>query len=237
MKGFGFLWRTIPLHLRLRPARAAAVALAIVVLACGCNSADDWSRARAAAPTPVGTLGPGFVNPSAPPSPEATITPSPGSWNDVRPSKGYRVVLLTAGDDPQTQTLVTAVRDWAEDEHVSLKTVKATAADQYVGRITEAIDLKPDLIVSAGNALVDPLALVTASHLDQQFLLIGAEVAEPTANVTAADWPGASYRGEGLGMSSTYDPKSFTPARATAAIRSGVASVLHGLTGIVIWLT
>jgi hypothetical protein len=234
MKGLGNLWRTIPLHLRLRPARAAAVALAIVVLAGGCNSADDWSRPRAAAPTPVGSLGPGF---GTPPSPEATITPSPGSWNDVHPSKGYRVVLLTAGDDAQTKTLVTAVQDWAEDEHVSLKTVSAGAGDRYVAKISEAIDLKPDLIVSAGNALVDPLALVTASHLDQQFLLIGAEIAEPTSNVTAADWPGASYRGEGLGMSSTYDPSSFTPARATAAIRSGVASVLHGLTGIVIWLT
>jgi hypothetical protein len=66
---------------------------------------------------------------------------------------------------------------------VSLKTVKATAADQYVGRITEAIALSPDLIVSAGNALVDPVALVTASHLDHQFLLVGAEFAEPTANV------------------------------------------------------
>lgn len=218
----------------LRPARAGAVALAIVVLAGGCST-DDWSRPHAA-PTPIGSLGPGFA-PAAPPSPEATITPSPGSWNDVHPSNGYRVVLLTAGDDPQTQTLVTAVRDWAKQEHVSLRTVTATASNQYVAKITEAIDLKPDLIVSAGNALVDPLALVTASHLDQQFLLIGAELAEPTANVTAADWPGASYRGEGLGMSSAYDPNSFTPERATAAVQAGTASVLHGLTGIVIWLT
>lgn len=217
---------------RLRPAWAAAVVLAVVVLAVGCNAADDWSRPHAA-PTPVGALGPGFT--SAPPSPEATITPSPGSWNDVHPGKGYRVVLLTAGDDAQTQTLVTAVHDWAVAERVSLKTVKASG--DYVAKITEAIDLKPDLVISAGNALIDPLALVTASHLDQQFLVIGAELAEPTANVTAADWPGASYRGEGLGMSSTYDPSTFTPERAARAVRSGVASVLHHLTGIVIWLT
>jgi hypothetical protein len=37
-------------------------------------------------------------------------------------------------------------------------------------------------------------------------------------------------------MSSTYDPASFTPARAAAAVRAGVASILNGLTGIVIWL-
>jgi hypothetical protein len=94
----------------------------------------------------------------------------------------------------------------------------------------------PDLIVSAGNDLVDPLALVTASHLAQQFLVVGAELAEPTQNVTAVDWSGASFRGEGLGMSSTYDPDSFTAERCAAAIRAGVAAVLTELTGIVVWL-
>ncbi|TCM46831.1 hypothetical protein EV648_105309 [Kribbella sp. VKM Ac-2568] len=37
-------------------------------------------------------------------------------------------------------------------------------------------------------------------------------------------------------MSSTYDPASFALARAAAAVRAGVAGVLNGLTGIVIWL-
>lgn len=214
---------------------AAGTLAAAAVLLSGCASPDDWSEPHAA-PTPVGTLGPGFVDRAAPPAPEATITPSPGSWHEVHPSPGYRVVLLTAGDDPQTRTLATAVTTWAKEEQVSLKTVTATSTNQLVPSITQAIDLAPDLVISAGNDLVDPLALVTASHLDQQFLVIGAELAEPTANVTAADWTGASFRGEGLGMSSTYDPASFTPERATAAVRAGVASVLNGLTGIVLWL-
>jgi hypothetical protein len=111
------------------------------------------------------------------------------------------------------------------------------ASGSYVPKITEAIGLKPDLIISVGNALIDPLALVTASHLDQQFLVVGAELAEPTANVTAADWTGASFRGEGLGMSSNYDASTFTPARAANAIRAGAASVLTGHTGIVVWLS
>src|SRR5207253_2084753 len=129
--------------------------------------------------------------------------------------------LLTAGDDPQTKTLVTAVEAWAKQEHVSLKTVKVAAADDHIARIGTAMDLHPDLIVAAGNNLVDPLAMVTPNHLDQQFLVVGAELAEPTANVTAADWTGASFRGEGLGMSSNYDPATFTPARAASAIRAG----------------
>lgn len=222
------------MRLRLRTAGFVASTLAVASL-CGCGSADDWSQPHAE-PSAVGTLGPGFVDPAMPPAPESTITPSSGSWGGVRPSKDYRVVLLTAGDDAQTKTLVTAVEQWAEDEDVSLKTVKATNPTQFVPRIGKAIALKPDLVISAGNDLIDPLAMVTPNHLDQQFLVVGAELAEPTENVTAADWTGASFRGEGLGMSSTYDPVSFTPERTGAAVRAGVASVLSGLTGIVIWV-
>jgi hypothetical protein len=219
----------------VRLLQAIGTTVAIAVLACGCGSADDWSQPRSAGPTPIGALGAGFV-PSAKPSQEATITPRPGSWDAVHPPKDYRVVLLTAGDDPQTKTLVTAVQEWAKQEHVSLKTVTATAGDDYIARIGEAMDLHPELVIAAGNHLVDPLAMVTPNHLDQQFLVVGAELAEPTGNVTAADWTGASFRGEGLGMSSGYDPATFTPARAAAAVRAGVASVLTGLTGIVLWL-
>jgi hypothetical protein len=211
---------------------AAVAALAGVSAGCG-NPDDDWSRPHPM-PTAIGALGAGFVDPAATPTPEGTITPKPGSWNDVHPPKGYRVVLLTAGHDEPTNALVAAVREWAKAEDVSLRTIAADG--DLVPGIARAVDLKPDLIVSAGNELVDPLAVVTASHLSQQFLVVGAEVAEPTQNVTAADWSGASFRGEGLGASSTYDPTSFTAERCGAAVRAGVAAVLHNITGIVLWL-
>jgi hypothetical protein len=105
-----------------------------------------------------------------------------------------------------------------------------------IASITKAIKMKPDLIVSAGNDLIDALTVVTASNLQQRFLVVGAELAEPTHNVTAVDWSGASFRGEGLGMSSAYDPASFTAQRCTAAVRAGVAAVLSNLTGLVVWL-
>ena len=207
----------------------------MAVLVGGCSSSDDWSSSHAK-PTAVGTLGPGFIDPTAPPAPEATITPRPGSWDGVRPSEGYRVVLLTAGKDSATRALVGAVTSWAEQEDVSLKTVTAAHPADFISSITRAMDLRPDLIISAGNELVDPLALVTANHLDQQFLIVGAEVAEPTHNVTAADWTGASFRGEGLGMPDAYDPATFTAERTGRAVRAGVAAVLSGITGIVIRL-
>ena len=228
-------WRTISLRRRLRLACTLVAAVGSAVLISGCSSGDDWSGPHPK-PTAIGTLGPGFTDPAAPPAPEAIVRPRPGSWDAVHPPQGYRVVLLTIGNDPQTHTLVDAVTSWATREQVSLKTITASEPKQFIPRTSNAIALAPDLIICAGNDLVDPLAVVTPHHLDQQFLLIGAELAEPTANVTAADWAGASFRGEGLGMSSTYDPATFTPERAGRAVRAGVAAVLNGLTGIVIWL-
>ncbi len=61
-------------------------------------------------------------------------------------------------------------------------------------------------------------------------------MAEPTGNVTAADWAGASFRGEGLGVPTAYDPATFTSERAARAVRAGVAAVLNDITGIVIQL-
>ena len=207
----------------------AAATLAIVVSGCACL--DNSSEQR-----PIGNLGPGFIDPAAPPPPEGTIRPRPGSWDAVHPPRGYRVVLLTAGDDPATTTLVTAVRHWASAERVSLETVAVTKQNAVDG-IVEAMQLGPDLVVCAGNALVDALALVTASHLDQQFLVVGAQLPEPTVNVTAAIWRGASSRGaEVQDTASSFDPDAFTLSHAGAAIRAGVASVLSDLTGIVISL-
>jgi hypothetical protein len=216
-----------------RACRRGGMLLAIAVLVGGCGSADDWSAPHAK-PTAVGALGVGFVDRKAPPAPEAAFTPRPGSWDRVRPSKGYRVVLLRAGADAPTRTLADAVKQWAGDVNASLKTVTVGHSDELVASIGDAIDLKPDLIISVGNRLVDPLALVTASHLAQQFLVVGAQVAEPTGNVTAADWDGAGFRGEGLGLPTAYDPASFTSERAARAVRAGVAAVLHGLTGVVV---
>lgn len=218
---------------RLSRRRRTLLALAAVALVAGCGGSDDWSSPHAK-PTAVGRLAAGFTDPDDPPAPEATVVPRPGSWNDVRPSKGYRVVLLQAGKEASTRTLAKAVEDWAGTVDASLKTVTAERPHDYIARITEAMNLKPDLIIAVGNGLVDPLAVVTANHLAQQFLVIGAEVAEPTHNVTAADWLGASYRGEGLELAAAYDPKSFTPERAGRAVRAGVAAVLHGITGIVL---
>jgi hypothetical protein len=223
---------------RLHPRRAAALvaAASLAVVVSGCVFSEESSELHAERRA-IGTLGSGFIDTTMPPAPEATIRPKPGSWDSVRPPRGYRVVLLTAGDDRTTTTLVTAVRQWAAAEDLLLETVAVKRPDGFIDGIVEAMDLRPDLVICAGNALVDALALVTASHLDQQFLVIGAQLPEPTVNVTAAVWRGASSRGaEVPDTAMSFDAEAVTPERAGAAIRAGVASVLSDLTGIVIWL-
>jgi hypothetical protein len=211
---------------------AVLVAAGVTLTACGAGATPDDTPSARASPT-----GAAFYDPSSPPPPEGTVTPPAAAFAQVHPPAGWRVVLLTAGSTAQTATVVGAVRAWAAAEHVRLTTVRAADADDLVPAITRAVKLAPDLVVSAGDDLVDPLASVSAGVLRQQFLVVGAEIAEPTQNVTAADWTGASFRGEGLGRPSTYDPASFTPARAGRAVRAGVAAVVKHLSGIVVWVS
>ena len=221
--------------MRQRRIASLVASATLAVAVSGCAFAEN-SSALHADRRPIGALGPGFIDPARPPAPEAMIRPRRGSWDAVHPPRGYRVVLLTAGDDSATTILVTAVKQWAKAEHVRLETI-ATAEFEAVDGIVQAIDLRPDLVVCAGNVLVDALALVTASYLDQPFLIIGAQLPEPTVNVTAAIWRGASSRGgEVPDTVSSFDTDAFTSEHAGAAIRAGVASALSDLTGIVIWL-
>lgn len=216
----------------LRALSATTAAALLLLSLTGCAH-DDWSTPRAE-PTAIGTPAAGFL-PETEPSPEATVTPADGSWHGVSPSDGYRVVLLTSGSDATTGVLNTAVEEWASHEQVSLRTVAAEDSDP-IPAIVDAMDMDPDLIVSTGEALIDALAMVTPNHLDVSFLVLGAELAEPTYNVTAVDWTGAGFRGEGLGSATHFDDSSFTPSRSAAAIRAGATAVLTGMTGVVIWI-
>ena len=203
----------------------------------GCSATAVPSETATPSASSTSTLGEGFYDPASPPAPEGTVNPVDGSWDEARPPAGYTVVLLTYGDEDETKTLVAAVESWAQREDVKLETVVPDSTDDLIDATHEAIAKKPDLIIGAGHSVVDPLAAVTPSNLHQQFLIVGAEIAEPTENVTAADWTGAGFRGEGLGTPTDHDPATFTPDRADRAIRAGVASVVNGLTGIVVWVS
>lgn len=234
----------------LRVLVVALIALATSLVCGGCGVVksyvgdDDPPVAPAATGSPtsvaVGTLGPGFWDPADPPPPEGTFTPSPQSWSDVSPPAGYAVTLVvdaaSAESETETSTLRYAVQAWAAQHQVDLHEVVARRASSYVDSLQKAIDARPDVVVVIGHGLVDPLAQVSAPNLETQFLVLGAEIAEPTNNVTAVDWKGAMFRGEGLGLPSDYDPSTFTPERAADAVAAGTAAVLSGVTGFVVML-
>jgi hypothetical protein len=215
-----------------RATTAAASAAAVLLLSLSGCAAADWSAPRPST-TAIGTPAAGFT-PEVEPSPEATVEPLADSWAAVQPSPGYRVVLLTSGDDVTTQAISAAVEEWATDTGADLRRVQA--GDDAIPGIVEAMDMNPELIVTAGESLIDALAMVTPNHLDIPFLVLGAELAEPTYNVTAVDWTGAGFRGEGLGTATHFDESTFTPERCADAIRAGSTAVLTGMTGVVLWI-
>lgn len=193
-----------------------------------------------------GRLDPGF---HAPPVDAhfsgQVVEPEPETWTDVRPSSEYRVLVLADGRDertardPQVAILVDAVQRWArEEDRVELTIDYLTDPHAYIDAIDRAaIADEADLIVTAGNQLVDPVAVVSANYAGeepQQFLVLGAEVAEPTHNIAASDWQGSAYLGEGVRESDYYDPAAVTGPRAYAALRAGVAAVLSGYGGVIV---
>ncbi len=225
------LWGALPLC-------AVGVMLAALsgCAAPGITAVVTPSPSTAALSADLTPLGDGFLGDNPSPSPEATVTPEDGSWDGVEAPEGYRAVLITSGTDAATTVLVSAVREWAERDGVVLDTTAAAHDDEVEDAIDDAVASGADLVLGAGSGVIDVFALITGQYLDQQFLIVGAELPEPTENVTSVVWPGATFRGTGLSAASDQDVATFTPERASRAVSAGVASVLHGVTGIVIAL-
>jgi len=123
--------------------------------------------------------------------------------------------------------------------------IQVASLGSLASEVSSLYGLKPDpeLIKAAASDHVENPQV--SSSLDRLYTLRSAALSGATSvgislglthNVTAADWTGASFRGEGLGLPDAYGPASFTPERAGRAVRAGVAAVLNGITGVVIHL-
>lgn len=244
----------VPFNGRVLTPRARHIALAIAVVVAVAATLGvvlsrtddmDWSS-RHKAPHAAGRLDAGFHAPDVDGfySSQA-INPDPETWTKVRPSSAYRVLLLATGKDartaydPQVAILVAAVKKWAKDEsRVKLKIRYLSDSEEFITSIDHAAKAdNADLIITAGNSLVEPVAVVSANYAGydaQQFLVLGAEVAEPTTNIAATDWEGSAYLGEGLDQALFYDPAAVTAPRAYAALRAGAAAVLSGYTSVIV---
>ncbi|NYF10015.1 hypothetical protein HDC94_001171 [Leifsonia sp. AK011] len=220
--------------MRLRlPLTVSAIILSAALLV-SCVPAAEVST------TTSGTdvaLGPEFLGSNPSPSPEATISPEAGSWEGVEPPHGYRVGLITATSDPTADALARGVMEWAAARDIHVEIWAADNDDEIEAAITEASEERDiDLVIGAGRGIVDIFALITSQHLAQEFLVVGAQLPEPTHNVTAVVWPGASFRGSGISEATDAEDSAATDEQALTATGAGVASVLHGYTGIVLAL-
>ena len=227
-------------------AAAVVVALGIGWALLQLRPSEAEGTTGAAAPLAEGSLAAGFHAPDVDLYYSGqVIEPEPESWTDVRPVSTYRVLVMADGRDassprdPQVATLVGAVERWASaEDHVELTVRYLSDPHAYIDDMDAAAAARDaDLIITAGNNLVDPVAVVSANYAGedpQQFLVLGAEVAEPTHNIAAADWQGSAYLGEGVAESDYYHPSEVTAPRAYAALRAGVAAVLSGYTSVIV---
>ena len=207
-----------------KTALAAMVVVAAVLTGCSAP-APDLDEARSA-----------FLGGAAVPASEATISPAPETYGDVDVPDGYRVIAIRSADDPTADVLVDALEAWASDTGAVVEELSGSDPDDVEAQIIAATEEQPDLIVGAGAGVVDVFALVTSSFLDQEFLVVGAKLAEPTENVTAVVWPGAGFRGTGITPEADDDTAAVTPERAREAVKAGYASIRLGITGIVVSL-
>lgn len=164
----------------------------------------------------------------APPVPGRTIEASPPAMEDL---DEYRIAVVVPDDSDESQTLLAATREFAASSGAELVEFRAAAAgDDPVGdAFEEAAGAEADVVVGLGEGVIDVFDFETAKLLDQEFLIVGGQLAEPTKNVTAVIWPGATSR-------EPVDEESVTVPRGRDALGTGVDSIRSGVTGTVLRL-
>ncbi|RWZ52912.1 hypothetical protein ELQ90_02950 [Labedella phragmitis] len=202
---------TSPRPLRRAGALAAAAALAVTLVGCVAGGS-----------TPSGD--------------EAGVVPAPGRTIEAAPSaiaelRGYRIAVVVPDDSEASETLLTAARAFADDSGAELvEFAAAVEGDDPIGNaLAAALDADADVVVGLGEGVVGVFDFETGKVLHQEVLVIGGQLAEPTENVTAVIWPGATAR-------EPTDDESMTVERGLDAFTVGVTSVRAGVTGVVLSL-
>jgi basic membrane protein A len=95
------------------------------------------------------------------------------------------VVTLGDPEDPFVTSAVSGARATAKSLDASLDIVRSDA-DRLDDDVQDALAARPNVIVGVGAATLDAIDPAAASNLDQQFVVVGGEAPEPTANLTTA---------------------------------------------------
>ena len=149
--------------------------------------------------------------------------------------QGWRIAVIAPDGAPATQTMRDAVDVFAEEHGIDVEDVTGTEGGVDAA-FADALAADADVVIGLGEGTSDVFAYETAQRLDQQFLILGAQVAEPTDNVTAVVWDGATSRGSGAPADGELDPGAVTPDHASDSVAAGLNSVAEGITGVVLHL-
>lgn len=160
------------------------------------------------------------------PAPGRTIAAAPPSVGSLA---GYRIAVVIPDDSSASLALLDGARDFASTTGAELVEFLADASgDDPVGAaLAAAVDADPDVVVGLGEGTVPVFDFETGKILDQEVLVVGGQLAEPTENVTAVIWPGATSREPG-------DDASVTVERGTDALGAGITSIREGVSGVVL---
>lgn len=206
-----------------------AAAIVAVAMLSGCGA--DGDRGSEAAGS------------SAHPDAAYEVVPEPGRTIDVEAADaaelgslaGYRMAVVADGS-PSSVVLLDAARGLAAQTGAELIEAMAETPDETAvsAELAEALATEADLVVGLGEGTVDVFSFETAQRLDQEFLVVGAQLAEPTENVTAVIWDGATSRGSAASADGALDASALTADHARSAVATGVERVRTGATGVVL---
>lgn len=199
--------------------------VALVVLSSGCSVSEEDV-----------VPGPTDAAYETVPEPGRTIEATPSA--SVSGLDGYRIAVIVPDISAGSVALLSAARAVAGANGANLREfpVDEEGEDPVGAALERALSARPDLIVGLGDGVVDVFSFESAQRLDQQFLVIGAQLAEPTGNVTAVVWDGATSRGSAAGPDGELDAVSITEERGEDAFEAGLASIQDGTTGVVLHL-
>ena len=200
------------LRLALLP---AAVALVAITSGCAASPAPVDVAALTPPPEPAATQGP---------VPGSTSTPAPGSWDSVELPAGLTIEVVTAVDDAETSDAIAAIESFAAEHGAEVAVSRGADIEPL---LTAAALVAPSVIVTIGPTQLDAIDRASATNAAQRFLLIGAQLPEPTSNVAAVIWPGASSRDTDYGQATAFG------SHAASALAVGLAAVVEERTGTV----
>lgn len=205
----------------------------MTLTACAAPESGFSTAERTATPVPSSstTESAGLSRPAPGRTVEAVV---PAHAVDLR---GVRIAVVIPDEGATSRALQEGLRGFAEVNGLVVEEFVATGdAASVDAAFAQALEAEPHIVVGLGAGAVDVFAYNSSQWLDQDFLLLGAQVAEPTSNVAAVVWEGATSRGSGAPADGDLDDTAVTPSRAAEAVSVGLATVMSGESGIVLHL-